>query len=152
MHDEGGIDVTEIETLQIIDRARGVVLQNIDAFRQIMQEGPAMNCYDNALYIHCAEQIAYYFGEYLSTKDDDEKLGLFSDSQLRILSFLSMKGYIIPVLLTYIINSDGIYMSSMDEVERSVQEVLGMGKIAEPIFRDTLIEYILSSAESEMWK
>ena len=150
--EEGGADIAEIEILQVLSRATDVAQQNIEAFRKAMAADTASECYSRALYIFCAEQIAYYFCEHLENKDDDEKLAQFGDGELETLAFLSGKGYLIPALLAYIIGNDSISMSNMDEVETSIQEVLRVGRISEPLFGDILFEYVLPQEELKMWE
>ena len=149
--DAGGTDIAEIETLQAIDKACELVRENIRAFRMKMLRSPARRCYDNALYIYCAEQIAYYFDEHIGAMDDDERLGLYNDGQLRTLSYLCEKGQPIMVLLWHIIDRNDMRMSNMGEVDESVCEILSMWEIADSPDREVYFSYIMSSSDAAMW-
>ena len=150
--DEGGEDIAELETLQIIDRAVETARHDIEKFRSAMHAQPAWACYNHALTIYCAEQAAYYFTEHVAAMDDDFKIGLFDGGQLKVLSFLNEKNHVIPVLLTYIISQGSIRMSDMDEAHESIHEVLSMSEIANTPGREALFDYIMSGADAEMWK
>ena len=123
--DKNGKVFTEEETFQTIEKACDIVNANIAIFRKNMLEQSTQRCYDEAFYIFCAEQVAYYFDEHVGMgMFDDEKLEHFDAKQLSGLIVLNKTNLTAPLIVQYIYNQDAPEINNMDEVENSVKNAL----------------------------
>lgn len=121
---DNAITAIRDEIEDILDAAVKVVNEEITVFRRFLLALSPNEIYNNSLMIYCAEQIHYFFAEYVDTCDEDARASIFSDDELDSLQLLTEKNCVLKWILYRAMGQDSISMSSMDETERMVIETL----------------------------